>query len=201
MAERFLEFDMKSLEEKIVKEGKIFEGDILKVDCFLNHRIDVEFLAEIGREFAELYKDGKVNKILTIEASGIGVACVAALQFDPVVPVVFAKKSKSSNIGDNFYHSTVYSYTHGRSYDVIVSKNYLGPEDRVLILDDFLAKGSALEALIDLCEQAGATVVGAGTVIEKAYQGGGDLIRAKGVRDESLAKIKSMDTVNGIIFE
>ena len=192
---------MRALEEKIVKEGKIYEGDILKVDCFLNHRIDVEFLAEMGKEFARLYKDCNVNKILTIEASGIGVACVAALQFDPVVPVVFAKKSKSSNIGDNFYHSTVQSYTHGKTYDVIVSKDYLGENDKVLILDDFLAKGSALEALLDICAQSGATVVGAGSVIEKAYQGGGDLIRAKGVRVESLAKIKSMDTENGIIFE
>ena len=192
---------MKSLEEKIVKEGKIFEGDILKVDCFLNHKIDVEFLAEVGKEFYRLFGDGKITKILTIEASGIGVACVAALQFDPVVPVLFAKKSKSSNIGNDFYHSTVQSYTHGKAYDVIVSKSYLGADDRVLILDDFLAKGSAMEALIDLCGQAGATIVGAGSVIEKVYQGGGDFIRSKGVRVESLARIKSMDTENGIIFE
>ena len=191
---------MKSLEEKIVKEGKIFEGDILKVDCFLNHRIDVEFLAEIGREFAELYKDGKVNKILTIEASGIGGACVAALQFDPVVPVVFAKKSKSSNIGENFYHSTVCSYTHGKTYDVIVSKDYLGADDRVLILDDFLAKGAALEALVDICGQAGCEIVGVGIVIEKAYQGGGSRLREKGIRIESLARVKSMSADGAIEF-
>jgi len=190
---------MKALEEKIVKEGKIFEGDILKVDCFLNHKIDVKFLVEIGKEYARLFKDCGVNKILTIEASGIGVACVAALQFDNVPPVLFAKKSKSSNIGDNVYHSTVQSYTHGKSYDVVISKEYLSKDDKVLILDDFLAKGSAMEALLDLCSQAGATVIGAGAVIEKAYQGGGDLIRAKGVRVESLAKIRSMNTKEIIV--
>ena len=183
---------MKALEEKIINEGKIYAGDILKVDCFLNHRIDVEFLNEIGKEFYSIFKNNGINKILTIEASGIGIACVTALNFDPIVPAVFAKKSVSKNISGDVYTSKVFSYTHGKTYDVMVAKEHLGASDRVLIIDDFLAKGAALEALVDICGQAGAEVVGVGIVIEKAYQGGGDRLREKGIRIESLAKVSSM---------
>ena len=191
---------MKLLEEKILKEGKVYEGDVLKVDGFLNHRMDIPFINEIGKEFYRLFKEEGVTKILTIEASGIGIACVTALNFEPVVPIVFAKKALSLNIGNNLYSTKVFSYTKGKTYDAVVSKNYISPEDRILIIDDFLANGSALQALIDLCAQAGATVVGAGIVIEKAYQNGGDIIREKGIRVESLARIKSMSAENGVEF-
>lgn len=189
---------MKLLEDKILTEGKIGAGDVLKVDCFLNHRIDVAFLSELGKEFHRLYKDEGINKILTIEASGIGIACLTALHFD--CPVVFAKKTKTNNIYADVYTAEVYSYTHQRSYDIVVSKDFLSPGDRVLIIDDFLAKGSAMLALLKLVEDAGASVAGAGIVIEKAYQPGGKLLRDGGLRIESLAKIASMDE-NGIIFE
>ena len=182
---------MKLLEEKILREGRIGAGDVLKVDCFLNHRIDVAFLSELGKEFYRLYKDEGINKILTIEASGIGIACLTALHFD--CPVVFAKKTKTNNIYADVYTAEVYSYTHQRAYDIVVSKDFLGEGDRVLIIDDFLAKGSALSALIKLIRDAGATPVGAGIVIEKAYQPGGDIVRGQGIRVESLARIASMD--------
>ncbi len=190
---------MKLLEDRIRRDGKIYEGDVLKVDSFVNHKIDVRFIYELGKELYRLYGDCGVNKILTIEASGIGIACLVAMHFD--VPVVFAKKSKSNNISPNVYASKVESYTHGKTYDVLVSKEFLGEGDRVLIIDDFLAKGSALKALISLAKDAGARVVGAGIVIEKAYQGGGDLIRNEmGVRVESLAKIAAMSVEEGITF-
>jgi len=188
---------MKLLEDKIISDGRILPGNILKVDNFLNHLIDVKLVTECCKEWYELYKDDGVTKILTIEASGIGIACLAATHFD--VPVLFAKKSKSTNIDGEFYTSKVESYTHGRVYDVIASKNHLCPEDRVLIIDDFLANGNALKALIDIVKQSGATVVGVGIAIEKEYQGGGRIIRDMGYRVESLAKIKSMDE-NGIVF-
>lgn len=191
---------MKLLEDKIVNEGKVYDGDVLKVDGFLNHRMDIGFINEIGKEFYRLYKDEGVNKILTIESSGIGIACVAAMHFEPIVPVVFAKKAVSLNLGKDLYSTKVFSYTKGKTYDAVVSKNYLSPEDRVLIIDDFLANGSALQALIDLCRQAGATVVGAGIVIEKSYQDGGEMIRNMGVRVESLARIRSMSADTGIEF-
>ena len=191
---------MKALEQKILDEGRVYDGDILKVDRFLNHRIDVEFLNDIGREFFSLYKEQGINKILTIEASGIGIACVTALNFQPVVPTVFAKKSASKNISGDVYSSKVFSYTHGKTYDVMVAKEHLGPDDRVLIIDDFLAKGAALEALADICEQAGCTLVGVGIVIEKAYQGGGNRLREKGIRIESLARISSMKADGTIEF-
>ncbi|MBQ8850378.1 MAG: xanthine phosphoribosyltransferase [Clostridia bacterium] len=191
---------MKALEQKIIKEGKVYGGDILKVDCFLNHRIDVEFLNEIGKEFYSIYKGNGINKILTIEASGIGIACVTALNFDPIVPAVFAKKSASKNISGDVYTSKVFSYTHGKTYDVMVAKEHLGSSDKVLIIDDFLAKGAALEALVDICDQAGAEVVGVGIVIEKAYQGGGSKLRQKGIRIESLAQIASMGKDGTIEF-
>lgn len=191
---------MKALEEKIVKEGRIYDGDVLKVDSFLNHRMDIAFINEIGEEFYRLFKDEGVNKIVTIEASGIGIACIAASKFEPVVPVVFAKKAVSLNIGNELYSTKVFSYTKGKTYDAVVSKSYLSPEDRILIIDDFLANGSALQALIDLCRQAGATVVGAGIVIEKAYQDGGSSIRKMGIRVESLARIASMSAEKGVEF-
>ena len=190
---------MKLLEDRIVRDGKIFDGDVLKVDSFVNHQIDVKFISELGREFPRLFADQGINKILTIEASGIGIACLVAQHFD--VPVVFAKKSKSINISADVYSSKVESYTHGKVYDVIVSKEFLGEGDRVLIIDDFLANGSALKALISLTRDAGTEIVGAGIIIEKAYQGGGDIIRNEyGVRVESLARIESMSVEGGVKF-
>lgn len=189
---------MKELEERILKDGKCLSADILKVDSFLNHQIDVAFLEKIGQEFERLYHGCGVNKILTIEASGIGVACLTAQQFN--VPVVFAKKSKTTNISNDVYTAQVASYTHGNVNTIVVSKQYLNSGDRVLIIDDFLAKGCALEGLVSLVQSAGATVVGAGIVIEKAYQGGGDALRNRGIRVESLARIASMDVSKGITF-
>lgn len=185
------------LEQRILRDGIIKEGDVLRVDSFLNHQIDVKFVNGLCSEFYRLFKDCDVTKILTIEASGIGMACLTAQFFD--VPVVFAKKSKTSNITNEFYSASAFSYTHNNTNNIIVSKAYLTSSDRILIIDDFLALGGALTAMLDLCEQAGATVVGAGIMVEKAYQGGGDKIRSRGIRVESLAKIKSMDS-NGIEF-
>lgn len=190
---------MKLLEDRILRDGKVYEGDVLKVDSFVNHKIDVGFISELGREFYRLYKDCGVNKILTVEASGIGIACLVAMHFD--VPVVFAKKSRSSNVSPDVYTSKVESYTHGKTYDIIVSKEYLDSGDRVLIIDDFLAKGNALRALRDVISQAGACAVGAGIIIEKAYQSGGDKLREElDLRIESLAKIASMSVEGGIEF-
>lgn len=189
---------MELLEQTICKKGKILDGDILKVDGFLNHCMDVDLLCKLGEEFYRLFADCNVNKILTIEASGIGIACLTAQFFH--CPVLFAKKSKSSNVGNTLWSSRLHSYTHGTDHDVIVSKRYLGPDDRVLIIDDFLANGSALNALIDICNQAGSTVVGAGIAIEKAYQDGGRIIRSMGVRVESLARIASMSAEEGFRF-
>lgn len=186
---------MKLLEERIIKDGKIGEGNVLKVDCFLNHQLDVPFLSELGKEFYRLYKDEGITKILTIEASGIGIACLTATYFG--VPVVFAKKTETNNISGDVYTSEVYSYTHERTYNIRVSKDFLTSDDRVLIIDDFLAKGSALLALLKLVQDAGASVAGAGIVIEKAYQNGGEIVRNMGVRVESLAKIAAME--NGTV--
>ncbi|MBE6545923.1 MAG: xanthine phosphoribosyltransferase [Ruminococcaceae bacterium] len=192
---------MKALEQKIISECKILEGDVLKVDGFLNHQIDVSFMNELGKELYRLYRDSGVTKILTIEASGIGVACLAAVNFDPIVPVVFAKKHSTKNISPDLYMSKAESYTHGKSFDIVVAKEYLHENDVVLIIDDFLAKGNAMNALIDLCEQAHAKVAGVGIVIEKLYQDGGNQLRKKGVRVESLAKIASMSKEDGVSFE
>ena len=189
---------MKLLEDRIRRDGKIRSGGVLKVDSFLNHQMDVKLFNEIGREFHRLLGDCVVTKILTIEAAGIGIACVAAQFFD--VPVIFAKKNKTKNIAGDVYTSKVESFTHGKVYDIIVSKEFLLPEDRVLIIDDFLANGSALQGLIKLVEAAGATVVGAGICVEKAFQPGGDLNRSMGVRVESLARIKSMSEEDGVEF-
>ena len=181
---------MKLLEERIRRDGIVEGADVLKVDSFLNHQMDVELFAEMGREWARLYAGENVTKILTIEASGIGIACMAAREFG--VPVLFAKKNKTKNIAGDVYTAKVESFTHGRVYDIIVSKKFLLPTDRVLIIDDFLANGAALQGLIKLVRDAGATLVGAGIAVEKAFQPGGDLIRSMGVRVESLARVKSM---------
>ncbi len=182
---------MKLLEERILRDGQFLPGNVLKVDSFLNHQIDVAFVCQLGQEFERLFHNCGVNKILTIEASGIGIACLTAQYFG--VPVVFAKKSKSINIAGDVYTTPVKSYTHGTTSQIIVSRRFLSPGDRVLIIDDFLANGQALNGLIQLVEDAGATVVGAGIVIEKAFQPGGDLIRSRGIRVESLARVAAMD--------
>ena len=182
---------MNFLEERIVKDGIVKPGNVLKVDSFLNHQMDVELLDQMGAEFKRRYADCEVNKILTIEASGIGIACFAGRHFDNC-PVVFAKKSKSSNIAGDVYTARVESFTHGTVNNIMVAKKFLQPGDRVLLIDDFLANGEALKGLISLVEQAGATLVGAAIAVEKAFQPGGDQIRAMGVRVESLARVKSM---------
>ena len=189
---------MKLLEERIRKDGKVFDGDVLKVDSFLNHQIDIKLYQEIGKEFFRLFGDCGVTKILTIEASGIGIACVTAQFFD--VPVVFAKKSKTKNIAGDVYTAKVESFTHGKVYDIILSRDFLRPGERVLLIDDFLANGKALEGLIKLVEDAGAETVGAGICVEKAFQPGGDRLRERGLRVESLARIKSMSPTDGIEF-
>ncbi|HIY72568.1 MAG TPA: xanthine phosphoribosyltransferase [Candidatus Intestinimonas merdavium] len=189
---------MKLLEERIRKDGKIKGGDVLKVDSFLNHQMDVALFQEIGKEFYRLFGDCGVTKILTIEASGIGIACVTAQFFR--CPVIFAKKNKTKNIAGDVYTSKVESFTHGKVYDIIVSKEFLLPTDRVLLIDDFLANGSALQGLIKLVRDAGAELVGAGICVEKAFQPSGNLIRSMGVRVESLARVKSMGDDGSIEF-
>ena len=188
---------MKLLEERIRTHGKIREGGVLKVDSFLNHQMDVELFAEIGKEFKRRFADREVNKILTIEASGIGIACVAAEYFH--CPVIFAKKSQTKNIAGDVYTTKVESFTHGRVYDIIVAKEFLGPGDKVLLIDDFMANGCAMNGLIEVCEHAGAVVEGIGIAIEKGFQHGGDRLRAQGVRVESLAIVESMDE-NSLTF-
>ncbi len=190
---------MELLERRIRQDGVVKGDDVLKVDSFLNHQMDIALFEEIGGEFYRRFAGCGVNKILTIEASGIGIACITAQSFH--CPVVFAKKSQTRNIAGGLYTTKVESFTHGKVYDVIVSQQFLGPEDTVLIIDDFLANGAALEGLIDLVEQSGAKLAGAGIVIEKAFQPGGSRIRAKGVRVESLARIRSMSEDRGIEFE
>ena len=188
---------MKLLEERIRKDGTVKAGNVLKVDSFLNHQMDIELFNEMGKEWARLFADRKITKILTVEASGIGIACVAAQHFH--VPVVFAKKSQSVNIDGEVYSTKIESFTHKRVYDVIVSKKFLHPEDHILIIDDFLANGCALEGLIDIVNKAGASVEGVGIAVEKGFQKGGDLIRSKGIRVESLAIVESMDDKTGEI--
>lgn len=188
---------MKALEERIRKDGLVKEGNVLKVDSFLNHQLDVELFDEMGKEFRRLFPSPDINKILTIEASGIGIACVAARHFH--VPVVFAKKSQSINLDGQVYSTKIESFTHKRVYDVIVSKKYLGADDHVLIIDDFLANGCAVAGLIDLVQSAGAVVEGVGIAVEKGFQEGGRLLRSKGVRVESLAIVESMNAADGSI--
>ena len=188
---------MKLLEERIRKDGTVKAGNVLKVDSFLNHQMDIDLFNEMGKEWARLFADRKITKILTVEASGIGIACVAAQHFH--VPVVFAKKSQAVNIDGEVYSTKIESFTHKRVYDVIVSKKFLHPEDHILIIDDFLANGCALEGLIDIVNKAGASVEGVGIAVEKGFQKGGDLIRSKGIRVESLAIVESMDDKTGEI--
>lgn len=190
---------MKLLEDRIRKDGVVRPGNILKVDSFLNHQMDIPLFCELGREWQKRFKDENITKILTIEASGIGIACIVAQYFH--VPVVFAKKTQTKNIAGEVYTSQVESFTHGRVYDIIVSKQFLSPDDRILIIDDFLANGKALEGLISLINDAGATLVGAGVAVEKGFQRGGDVIRGMGVHLESLAIVESMDPETGeIVF-
>lgn len=189
---------MQLLKDRILKDGIVKEGNVLKVDSFLNHQMDISLFEEIGKEFKKRFEGESINKILTIEASGIGIACIVARYFN--VPVVFAKKSKTKNIAGDVYTSRVESFTHGRIYDIMVSKDFLNSDDRVLLIDDFLANGCALEGLAELVRSAGATLVGAGIVIEKGFQRGGDLLRSNGVRVESLAIIDRMDENGSITF-
>lgn len=188
---------MKKLEERIRRDGAVREGNILKVDCFLNHQLDVALLDHVGGEFHRLYKDSGITKIVTIEASGIAIACMTARYFD--VPVVFAKKAKSRNLDGDLYTSVVHSFTYGKDYTVTLAKKFLSAEDTVLIVDDFLADGKALDGLLDICAQAGAKVAGCGICIEKGFQPGGARLRRNGVRVESLAIVESMDPANGQI--
>jgi xanthine phosphoribosyltransferase len=190
---------MQLLKDRIRKDGKIKEGNVLKVDSFLNHQMDVKLFQEIGKEFKRRFEGEEITKILTIEASGIGIACVAAEVFD--VPVVFAKKTQTKNIAGDVYTTKVESFTHGRVYDIIVSREFLGKGDKVLLIDDFLANGKALEGLAELVKKSGAELVGAGVVIEKGFQVGGDIIRSKGIHLESLAIVESMDEKTGeVVF-
>ncbi|MCI9428913.1 MAG: xanthine phosphoribosyltransferase [Lachnospiraceae bacterium] len=188
---------MQLLEERIRKDGQIREGNVLKVDSFLNHQIDIDLCNEIGREFRRLFPGDRITKILTIEASGIGIACITAQYFH--VPVVFAKKSQSINLDGDMYTAQVESYTHKRTYDVILSRKFLTEKDRVLIVDDFLANGCAAAGLVELVHSAGAAVEGIGIVIEKGFQKGGRMLRERGIRVESLAIVEAMEPATGTI--
>ncbi len=189
---------MNCLEERILKDGVVKKGNVLKVDSFLNHQMDVALFNEMGEEYARRFKGKNINKILTIEASGIGIASVVALHFNNA-PVVFAKKAKSINLDGEMYTAEVESFTHKNTNHVIVSKKFLSAEDHVLIIDDFLANGCALQGLIQICTQAGATVEGIGIAIEKGFQPGGQMIRNLGYHLESLAIVESMDAATGKI--
>lgn len=189
---------MKLLEDRIQRDGVVKAEGVLKVDGFLNHRIDIELLDAMGAEFKRLFADAPVNKILTIEASGIGIACMAARHFDNV-PVVFAKKAQSINLDGEMYRTRIQSFTHGKVFDVIVSKKFIGPEDHVLIIDDFLANGCALNGLLEIVEAAGATVEGIGIAVEKGFQPGGASLRERGYHLESLAIVDAMDPTTGQI--
>lgn len=188
---------MQLLEERIRKDGQIREGNVLKVDSFLNHQIDIDLCNEIDREFRRLFPGDRITKILTIEASGIGIACITAQYFH--VPVVFAKKSQSINLDGDMYTAQVESYTHKRTYDVILSRKFLTEKDRVLIVDDFLANGCAAAGLVELVHSAGAAVEGIGIVIEKGFQKGGRMLRERGIRVESLAIVEAMEPATGTI--
>ena len=188
---------MELLEQRILRDGRLLPGGILKVDSFLNHQMDPVLLREMAREFRRLFEGERVDRVLTIEASGIAIAILVGLEFG--CPVVFAKKSKTKNLSDDLYRAEVPSFTHGNTNTVVVSKDYLRAGERVLLIDDFLATGAALFGLRDLVAQAGGTTVGAGIAIEKVFQGGGKRLRAEGMRVESLARIASMDE-KGIVF-
>lgn len=190
---------MKLLEERIQKDGIVRAGNVLKVDSFINHQMDIQLFSEMAKEWKRLFAGKNITKILTIEASGIGIAAVTAMEFG--VPVVFAKKSQSINLDYDNYTTKIESFTHKRVYDVIVSKKFLSAEDHILIIDDFLANGCALEGLLNIVEEAGATVEGIGIAIEKGFQVGGEKIRERGIQLESLAIVESMDDKTGeIVF-
>ena len=190
---------MKLLEERIMKDGKVLPDNVIKVDSFLNQQIDTDLVAKCAEEWYEIFKNEGVTKILTIDGSGIGIACITALNFH--VPVLFAKKSSSANkVSDEYYSTRVVSFTHGHEYNVVVKKELLTAEDKILIIDDFLANATAMKALISLVKLAGATVVGCGAAIEKVYQGGGNDIRRLGYKVESLARISSMSDDGRIEF-
>ena len=186
---------MESLKQKILNEGRVKEGNILKVDNFLNHRLDIKFLNEIGKEFKSLFSDVKIDKILTIEASGIAIASITSQHFDNV-PVVFAKKAKSQNLDGECYTSNVYSYTYGKDFTITVAQKFISPGDNVLVIDDFLAEGQAIRGLIDVLNQAKANIQGVGIVIEKGFQSGGKYLREQGIKLESLCIIDSMNDGN-----
>lgn len=189
---------MKALEEKILREGKVFPGGVLKVGSFLNHQIDIPFMKEIGKEFYRLFKDENITKVLTIETSGIAIAAMTAAEFN--VPVLFAKKHQTKNLTNDCYVAAIHSYTHGNDYEARVEKQFLSAEDRVLVIDDFLANGAALDGLMSIIEQSGATCAGCGIAIEKAFQKGGPRIRKMGIRVESLAMIGEMTEDGRLIF-
>lgn len=190
---------MKLLEDRIRKDGTVKAGNVLKVDNFLNHQMDIDLFNEMGKEWKRLFEGQEINKILTIEASGIGIATVVAQYFN--CPVVFAKKSQSINLDGSCYTAPIVSFTHKRTYDVIVSKKYISSEDKILVIDDFLANGCACEGLIKIIEEAGATLVGVGIAVEKGFQDGGKNLRDKGIHLESLAIVESMDDTTGeIVF-
>lgn len=188
---------MKALEEKILRDGNVLPGNILQVSSFLNHQLDTDFIMEMGQEIASLFEGCGVNKILTVETSGIPIAFAAAAVMH--IPVVFAKKHKSDNLSGGMYSATVHSYTHNNDYKMVVSKDFLGPDDKLLIVDDFLANGKAIQGLIEIITQAGATLIGCSCAIEKGFQKGGDELRAKGIRVESLAIVESMSD-NSLTF-
>ncbi len=189
---------MQLLRDRILKDGKVIGNDILKVDSFLNHQLDIELFNEMGKEFKRLYKDSEITKILTIEASGIAIACIAAQYFN--VPVVFAKKYSGTNMDKSNYEAEVYSFTKNTTYNIKVSKQYIDSSDKVLLIDDFLANGRALLGLSSIVKQAGAEVVGAGIVIEKAFQGGREIVEKEGLRVEALASIEKMES-GKVIFK
>ena len=188
---------MELLEQRIRRDGTVKDGDVLKVDSFLNHQVDSVLLDQLAQEFQRLFAGAPITKVLTVEASGIAIAYATALRLG--VPMVFAKKNQTRNIAGDVYSTRIQSFTHGRVYDVIMSKQFLGPDDHVLIVDDFLANGCALEGLLDIAQQAGAKVEGIGIAIEKGFQPGGAMIREKGYRVESLAIVESMDPETGAI--
>ena len=188
---------MKLLEDRILKDGKVLPGNILKVGSFLNHQIDVGLLMEMGREVQRLYSGTEITKIVTVEASGIAIATAFAAVME--VPLVFAKKHGTSNLSGDLFTARVHSYTHGNDYNMVVEKQFINKEDRVLLVDDFLANGAALEGLISIVSQAGAQIAGCAIAIEKGFQGGGDRIRGRGIRVESLAMIESMDD-SAVVF-
>lgn len=189
---------MNFLEERILRDGQVRPGEILKVDSFLNHQLDVSLLDEVGRTFYEKYRDSGITRILTIEASGIAIAMMTGRYFG--VPVVFAKKAKSKNLDGELYTSKVHSYTYGKDYDITLSKKFLGSTDRVLLVDDFLAAGKAMNGLIDICHQAGAEIGGIGIAIEKGFQPGGERLRSEGYDVTSIAIVDSMSDDGSITF-